>query len=129
MDEDTILIGHSLGGTLVLRILEKLSCTVRACFLIAPVSEVMGNDFDALVSSFINHPFRSEKIINHAKMRAVFHADDDPYIPLSHARRLASNLDASLTIIPGGKHLNADAGFLTFSLLRDSIFSLDQKHK
>ncbi len=121
VDENTILIGHSLGGTLALRILEQLSCTVRACFLVAPVSEIMGNDFDSLVSTFINHAFRWAEIKNHVKTIKVFHADDDPYIPLSHARSLANNLDASLTIIAGGKHLNGDAGFQTFPLLRDAV--------
>ena len=120
-DEDTILIGHSLGGTLVLRILEKLPCTVRACFLVAPVSEMMGNDFDSLVSTFIDHPFDWMKIKNHTAVRKIFHADDDPYIPLSHARKLANNIDASLTVIAGGKHLNANAGFHTFPLLRGAV--------
>ena len=36
--EDTILIGHSLGGIFTLRLLEKLSHPVRAaCFLGTPI--------------------------------------------------------------------------------------------
>ncbi len=128
-DKNTILIGHSLGGTLVLRMLEKLPRTIRACFLVAPVSEIMRNDFDSLVSTFINHSFKWEKIRNHAKSIVIFHADDDPYIPLSHARRLANNLDARLTVIAGGKHLNASAGFQAFPLLRDSVLSLCEEHQ
>ncbi len=118
---DAILIGHSLGGTLILRILETLKIAVHGCVLVAPVSEPMSNDFDPLVATFIDHPFDWAKIRSNGGRMTILHSDNDPYVPLSHARTLADHTGASLNVIAGGKHLNRSAGFTTFPLLRDLI--------
>jgi len=121
---DSVLIGHSLGATLVLRILETLTSPVIGSFLVAPVSEPMGNDFDPLVASFIDHPFDWDKIKKKGGKISLLSSDDDPYIPLSHARTLADHTGASMNVISGGGHLNSGAGFRSFPLLFESILTL-----
>src|SRR3989338_5795089 len=51
LDANTIFIGHSLGGAFALRLLERMIQPIYACFLIASVSGVMGNEFDPLMTT------------------------------------------------------------------------------
>ncbi len=122
MNEETILVGHSIGATLILRILERLRNPIRSCFLVAPVSEKIGDEWDTLFSGFIDPPFDWDRIKTNAQKREILHANNDPYIPLSHARTLANHIGAELTVISGGRHLNQAAGFTEFPLLRNRIF-------
>lgn len=56
IDADTILIGHSLGGTFALRILEKLKHPVKAAFLVGTpigIRPILNYDRDNAFSGFI----------------------------------------------------------------------------
>ncbi len=121
VDQDTILVGHSLGGAFALRLLEKLKAPINSCFLIAPVSGPLANTFDPLMKTFSHPPFDWPTIRDHCRKFFIFHSDNDPYIPLSDSERLAENLKAELTVIPSGGHLNQTAGFTTFPLLLEKI--------
>jgi len=118
---DTILVGHSLGGAFLLRVLEKYNIMIKAAYLIATpigVLPIKNYDGDKL---FIAHPFDWEKIKSHAKKFHVFHSDNDPYVCLGNGEQLARRLGTQLTFIPQAGHFNAHAGYLTFDALFEKI--------
>ena len=48
----------------------------------------------------------------HPIVLAVIHGDNDPLVPLVDAELLTEKLQADLTVVPNGGHLNGSAGFL-----------------
>ncbi|MEK7218222.1 MAG: alpha/beta fold hydrolase [Patescibacteria group bacterium] len=122
-DPECMIIGHSLGATFALRLLERLDHPIAATFLVAPVPGPLGNDLDPILATFIDHPFAWNVIRRNCPRFTVFHAKNDPYIRLPLAQDLARNLGTTLTLIPGGGHLNATAGFTEFPLLLEHVRS------
>ena len=121
IDENTILIGHSLGGVFVLRVLEKLKHPVRAIFLVGTpigVKPITNYDRDSSFSSF---DFDWEKIKNNSRSFTVFHSDNDPYVSLGNGEQLAKELGVTLTFIPNAGHFNVKAGYLSFPDLLNKI--------
>jgi len=114
INEDTILIGHSLGGVFALRLLEKLGHPVRAVFFVGTpigIRPIANYDRD---SSFSGFDFDWEKIKNNSKSFSVFHSDNDPYVGLENGKELAKTLGTELTFIPNAGHFNTKAGYLNF---------------
>lgn len=126
MDENTIFVGHSLGGAFALRLLEKAQKPIRATFLIASVWGVMGNQFDPLMTTFTVPPYDWNSIKQRSKFFSVIHSDNDPYIRLSQAEELAKNLGITLTLIKGGGHFNEAAGYRDFPFLLSEITRISQ---
>src|SRR3989344_448697 len=73
IDENSILIGHSLGGVFILRVLEKLQHPVRAVFLVGTpigINPILNYDRD---SSFGGFDFDWQNIKTKAKDFYVYH--------------------------------------------------------
>ncbi len=123
IDEQTIFIGHSLGSTFILDVLEHLEQTVHAAFLVAGFTRLLGNDnFDKINRSFVDRDFDWLQIRNNCQHFFVYQGDDDPYLPADCADCLAKRLDADKkTIIKEGGHLNEAAGFQQFKQLLADI--------
>lgn len=114
IDEDTILIGHSLGGIFTLRVLEKLDHQVKAAFFVGTpigVQPILNYERD---SSFSGFDFDWESIKSKAKNFVVFQSDNDPYVSLGNGEGLAKHLGVELSFIPNAGHFNAKAGYLRF---------------
>ncbi len=121
IDEDTILIGHSLGGVFALRILEKIKSPIKAVFLIGTpigVRPVFNYNRD---SSFCGFDFDWRNIKTKTKHFDVFQSDNDPFVSLGNGEQLAKELGVPLTFIPNAGHFNEKAGYLTFSKLLEKI--------
>ena len=120
-NEDTILIGHSLGGVFALRVLEKLEHPVKAVFLIGTpigIKPILNYDRD---SSFSGFDFDWQNIKNKSKHFVVFHSDDDPFVSLGNGEQLAKELGVELTFIPKAGHFNKKSGYLSFPELLEKI--------
>jgi len=117
INEETILIGHSLGGVFALRLLEKLSHPVKAVFLTGtPVGILPLLNYDR-DNSFSGFSFDWPAIKSKASNFVVFHSDNDPYVSLGNGEELARKLGVGLSFIPGAGHFNAKAGYLKFEEL------------
>ena len=121
IDEDTILIGHSLGGIFTLRILETLKQPVKAAFMVgAPIGvrPILNYDRDVAFSGF---DFDWDTIKNNAGRFAVYQSDDDPYVGLANGEELAKHLGIELSFIPNSGHFNTKAGYTEFPQLLKEI--------
>jgi predicted alpha/beta hydrolase family esterase len=106
---DAIVVGHSSGAVEVLNILDderfpklKLAALVGAWAGGKPEGFDSNEQFENL---FPIGGFKFAGMKQKADNIAFLHGDDDPYCPLEQAQYLAEQLDASITIVPGGKHL------------------------
>lgn len=123
---ETIVVGHSLGGAFLLRVLEKYSdIKVKLAGFVGTLIGVLpikNYDGDKL---FIKDPFDWEKIKNAAQNFLIFHSDNDPYVCLGNGEKLAKNLKTKLNFIPGAGHFNQTAGYLKFEELLKEIHAFE----
>ena len=121
IDENTILIGHSLGGIFNLRLLEKLEHPVKAAIFVGTpigVLPVLNYERDHRFSGF---NFNWKAIIKKANHFLVFQSDNDPYVCLGNGEQLAKNLNVLLTFVPSAGHFNTKSGYTTFELLLEKL--------
>ena len=108
-DKDSIIIGHSSGAVLILYILQNLpeDATIDRAFLVSAFKDDLG--WPNLKNLF-NEPLNWEKIKKHARRIIFLHSDNDPYVPLDHAKFIAEKIGAELIIKKGQRHFNLEAG-------------------
>lgn len=124
LDDNTIMIGHSLGPAFILNILERTDKQLLACFFVSGFLGLLGGDFDEINKTFCDKEFDWEKIKHNCKKFFVFHSDNDPYVPLKKAKELAEKLNGELDVIKDGGHFNEAAGYREFPLLLRKILEV-----
>lgn len=118
VDSETIFIGHSLGPSFILDILERIDKRVMMCIFVSGFVGLLGNDkFDKINSTFVDREFDWEKIRKNCDRFVCFHSDDDPYVSLRKGIELSSKVGGDLRIIKGAGHFNSDSGYLKFEKL------------
>lgn len=124
-DENTILIGHSIGATFLLHILATLVQPVKASFFISPVMGVINNaEYDTLNASFIAPDWQWNQLRSVAGWTGIMHGLDDPYVPMAHPKILAKGLNIGVNWVENGGHLNAESGYTQFSELLDKLTAI-----
>ena len=120
---DTILVGHSLGATYILNILNRERAeSVKASFLVAGFTGDLGDpQFDNINHDFTHQDFDWDLIARTAGKITVIGGDNDPYVPKSEIENLARNLRVEPIFIENGGHLNAAAGYTEFPYLLNLI--------
>ena len=121
INEETILVGHSLGGVFTLRILEKLEHPVEAVFLTGTpigIKPILNYERD---NSFSGFDFDWDKIKANAKHFVIFHSDNDPYVGLENGKELAKKLGVEPTFIPNAGHFNKKTGYIKFDELWEKL--------
>ncbi|MFC1655363.1 RBBP9/YdeN family alpha/beta hydrolase [Patescibacteria group bacterium] len=119
INEDAILIGHSLGVPFALNVLERYK--VKAAFLVSGFYGKADNQFDPGMVTFAQREFDWEKIKSNCEYFYVFHSDNDPYIKLEKAEKLAEKLEIDVTLVPGAGHINQSSGYTEFDILLSKI--------
>ena len=95
LDERTVLVGHSMGGVIALRLLERGHKVRRAVFVATAVSgKFLDGKKRPTVTAACKKGFDFEKIKRNAKMFMVVPDTKDPILPVSDAETLAKNLGA-----------------------------------
>jgi predicted alpha/beta hydrolase family esterase len=102
IDENTIIIGHSLGNLLAMRLAEK--------FRYKQMILVSVCDYDDLCEG---HRLFWKTKINHSKIKknvkniTVIHSDNDPYFTAIAAEDTSKRLNAKYILIKGGGHFGS----------------------
>jgi predicted alpha/beta hydrolase family esterase len=127
LDENSILIGHSLGGKFLLRILEKLEHPIKAAFFVGTpigVPPIANNERD---NAFTGNDFDWETIKKKAQHFVVFQSDNDPYVGLDNGKELSKNIGVELSFVPNAGHFNKKAGYLEFEQLKEKVLQILEK--
>ena len=107
-----IIIAHSLGCVVALKLLEKWS--MDKAILVAPVWGPSDHQYTHIVDRFVSQDFDFDLIRENCSKIHILHGNDDPYTPLEQVERLAKELGTDIEIVERGRHLNADAGYEAF---------------
>ena len=104
--EDTILIGHSLGAVLILRMLER-GHKAKAVYLVAPFLDDLG--WEVLKESlFFADSFDWHQIKKQCEYFEVFASKNDPYVSLENVKEVADNLEVEPQVLDVNKHFNTE---------------------
>ena len=118
---NSLLVGHDIGATFILRALERLRTPICAAFLVAPPMSEQEAHYGSTLASFTDTSFDWAKIRSNCAQFVVYQSDNDPYVPLESGQNLAANLGVDLTLLPGCGHFDSAAGFLKFNRLLEDI--------
>lgn len=122
INRDSIIVGHSLGPAFILNFLERTNRKIKACFLVAGFTGLLGNEhFDNLNRTFTDKQFNWNKIKENCEKFYVINSENDPYVPLEKGKELADKLEVELTILSEAGHINSEAGFIKFEKLLNMI--------
>lgn len=116
-DTNTIVVGHSVGATFLLSVLERIQQPIRAAFLVAGFLGPLGLELDRLNRTFAQKPFDWSAIKTHCPRLYVLGSDNDPYVPLAKTEELAAHLGVHPIWIDGAGHFNSAAGYTEFPRL------------
>lgn len=128
LDEESVIVGHSIGATFLLSVLEKLEKPIYAAVFVSGFLNDLGDEqFDSINRTFYQKEFDWDRIKRNAEKVAIFHGSDDPYVPTAQALALARRLETEPIIIPNGGHLNEAAGFTEFPELLEEVVTFDNR--
>ena len=119
LNDDVILIGHSLGGIFLAKYLSEnefpksIALTVLVAAPFADVSTDESLTEFALPASLDRFAEQSKRIV-------LFHSDDDPGVPVAEAQRYWEALpQAELKLLSGQQHINHEHFPELIKLLRE----------
>ena len=121
IDESTILIGHSLGVPFALDVIERHP--VKAAFLVAGFIGKAENRFDEGMKTFAQRDFDWDSIKRNCGNFKIYHSDNDPYLSVDKAERIADRLNVKIRLIKGAGHFNEASGYTRFETLLTDIES------
>lgn len=102
---DTILIGHSIGATFALRILEAAHVHIKAAFLVAGFSSNPGaQEYSSIIDSFVQPPFNWQAIKHSCQKFYVYGSDNDEFVPSKFVKELATRLSSPVITVQGAGH-------------------------
>jgi len=132
-DENTFLVGHSLGVIAILRYLESLPADkkIGGAVLVAGFPEPIAYeelnsfftaplDYEAIASCLS----AEEKVKSGAGKIVAINSDNDPYVPLEQGEIMRDKLGAKLIVVSNAGHLNAEDGFTKLPVVLDEILRI-----
>jgi len=126
-DNESIIIGHSAGATLILRILEKLPQGIKinkAILVSGPANIGTKPEYFVYKKSLVGSPFDWGKIKNSCNSFYFICSDNDTYqCGEDQAKILQENLGGELILKKGENHFNLEKGpqYKQFPLLLELI--------
>ena len=122
VDKNSIVVGHSIGVSFLLTIIESLSKPIRAAFFVSGFVSLLNNQsFDGINRSFVEKEFNWSLIKQNCNKFYIIHSDDDPYVSLEKARELSNRLGVPPFIMRYAGHFNEGSGYTKFDLLLQKI--------
>jgi len=113
-DVNSILIGHSLGGTTILRYLEIAKNKIKRCILAATPIKKIG--FEA-TDDFFEPDFDWQNIKQNCEEIFILNQTDDPWVPLQQGKDLNKYVDGKLIEVEGNNHFDT----IDFSLIEEHV--------
>jgi len=113
INENTIIIGHSLGGSVAPYFVSKLNKKIKALYLVAPTSELVnfnqlrkewkGSDIDSL-EKIVKSSINWNKVKENLEKLIVFLSDNDDCIPIK-SKNFFENKNAKCVVLHNRGHI------------------------
>lgn len=132
IDENTVLIGHSIGCQTIWRYLESLKEDERitGAVLVAPwirlnaENALQDEESREIVRPWLETPIDWEKVKKNCGKFVVILSDDDPYVYLEDGEIFKEKLGAKLIIEHNMKHFSGDDGVMKLPVVREELLKM-----
>ena len=127
-DEETYLIGHSIGCGTILHYLQKIDAKIGGAVFVAPwftlTEEGLPDDESkAIAKPWLETPIDYEKVKANAKIIAIF-STNDPSIPIENVEMFQKRLDAKTIVEENKGHFNTDDGVTELPSALNAVMEL-----
>jgi predicted alpha/beta hydrolase family esterase len=113
----TVVVCHSLANTAWFWLCEGEDLTrVERLFLVAPPSL---HTTEKTIKSFFPSPLPKTLYANEVEMIV---SDNDPWMELNEAKKVANHYKVDLQVIENGGHLNAESGYGKWEFIEKRLF-------
>ena len=109
INDNTIIVGHSVGAAFIPSIAEKYS--FRAAFLVCGFCRKLGLDFDSALETFVEKDFDWKRIRSNCSRYYQINSSDDPYVSVEQAKALESQLGVKMLLLNNAGHVNQNSGY------------------
>ena len=122
LNENSILVGHSMGCALILRKLELMKKKVKVVFLVGGFTKDLWNGkYGSIIDTFFYKGFDWQKIKDSARKFMIYQSSNDPLVSVSMGKEMAEKLEGDLIMVKNAGHFNEESGFTKFNLLLERI--------
>jgi hypothetical protein len=113
VDENTVLIGHSVGCQTILRFLEQANDEVKVgkVLLVAPwlnLVNLSGPEEEEIAKPWLETPIDFQKVKDKSDKFIAWFSDNDPWVPASDAKLFESKLGANVFIEKSEGHFTEE---------------------
>ena len=124
-DENTCLVGHSLGCITILRYLESLkeNEVIGGAVLIAGFTDDLGHKE---ISNFFETPINFEEIKKHCKKFIAIHSDNDPHVALKYGDIFKEKLGAEVIVKHNMKHFSGEDGITELPIALEELLKINK---
>ncbi len=128
VDENTYMVGHSLGCITILRFLETMKDgeSIGGAIFVAGFDNSLGN---RKIEGFFQAPVNWEKAKRACKKFVVINSEDDPQVPVDNSVRLKNNLDAKKMVVNGYRHFTSIDGVNSLPLVLQELLEISASAK
>lgn len=119
-DEETILVGHSLGNALIMKFLEKPNVNIAGAVMVAAWDWLM-EDIKEFHQTFFEGGFDYESIKKHNTPLVILNSTTDPWIDFDRSKGLAGKIGAKFVAIEKAGHFMARDGYWEFPKLVEIV--------
>ncbi|NTV40692.1 MAG: serine hydrolase family protein [Candidatus Moranbacteria bacterium] len=124
VNENTFLIGHSLGVITILRFLESLGGDqkIGGIILVAGFSESLG--IIPEIENFFEKQVDYDKVKSHCKNFVTINSDDDPWVPVEKGEIIHNILGGEFKIFQKCGHFSLGTGNNEFPELIEELLKI-----
>lgn len=130
-DENTYLIGHSMGCQTIIRYLEGLPEGTKiggAVFVAGYLKRLTNLEDDELVRDVVREwlstPIDLKKVKSHLPKSVAIFSDNDPYVPLDNREEYEEKLGSKIFIEHGQGHFSGSTGTTELPAALDAVIGL-----
>lgn len=123
-DDETYLVGHSLGGITILRYLESLpeDRKIGGAILVAGFpNNLTFDEYKGELNSFFTTPVDWTAVNAHCEQFFMLHSKDDSWVNESNYHELKAKLNASGELQNGFKHYSGDDGITELPIVLNAL--------
>ncbi len=127
-DEETILVGHSIGCQAILRYLADASEGQRigAVYFVAgwfTLSNIKSEEDQVIAKPWLETPINFDNVKRAANRIVAIFSDNDPFVPLVNEQTVREKLGAKTIILKKMGHIGEDDGVTELPVLLDEILA------
>jgi len=130
-DQETYLVGHSIGVQTILRYLQTINQPIGGVLSVAGFYTLKDTTYQDASERDIAKPWLEMLIDNDlvkqnaGKITAIF-SDDDPYIDLENVEFFKQRLGAKTVVLSGKGHMGQSEGFKEISEILNELLKIIQ---